>query len=430
MLSLASESAQVRPEGPIAQLLPTLDIGGAERAASVLAGALAARGERVDLVVGSVRDDMACALVPPGVRLVELGTPRIRTAFRSLARYLRRERPRALIAHLTHANAIALLTRQHLGLPVRIIVVEHSTLSEFSRHSGVIQDRLLPLIARLTYRRADAVVTVSRFGRADLARITRLPEQRIKMIRTPIPFDEVALRARAQLDHPWLSETSPPMLLAVGGLGPIKDHDTLIRAFARLRERHEARLAVLGRGLERSRLERLVLKLGLSSDVSLPGMQTNPYPWISRAACVVSASRSEGLPTVLVEALMLGRAVVAVDCGGSREALDGGRLGTLTPPGDLAALAEQMERALGERARPVPADVVSAHDPDAIAAQYLELLLPGSTPGLASGEAGEESPGGCSPSSEGFVGDTDLLHDAVPHLEDAAARPVGGQVPL
>jgi glycosyltransferase involved in cell wall biosynthesis len=98
-------------------------------------------------------------------------------------------------------------------------------------------------------------------------------------------------------------------------------------------------------------------------------------------------SRSEGRPTTLLEALMLGRPVVAVDQLGAREVLDGGRLGALAAPGDEAALVEQIERAIDAGERPVPPGLVAAHHPAHIAAQYLRLLLPESGSCLEVGRA-------------------------------------------
>jgi glycosyltransferase involved in cell wall biosynthesis len=366
---------------PLALLLPTLENGGAERAVSVLAGALAARGEPVDLVVGSVGRH-GHALVPPGVRLVELGTRRVLTSFRALQRYLVREQPAALLVNLTHANAMALITRLHPGSPdVRIVAVEHSTLSGFARHSGAARHRLLPLAARATYRHADALVTVSRGARADLARIVGLPEDRIELIGNAIPAAELRRLADEPPEHPWLAPASAPFMLALGNLRPVKGFPSLLHAFAAVRERRKARLIILGEGPQRSRLEDLVRRLGLEDDVQLPGSVANPYPWIARAAGVVLTSGSEGLPTVLLEAMLLGRPIVAVDCpSGPREILADGRLGRLVAPGDAPALVDGIAWALDAGPMPVPQDVVDAHDPDRVASRYLELLRPGYAP--------------------------------------------------
>src|SRR5262249_28284208 len=73
----------------------------------------------------------------------------------------------------------------------------------------------------------------------------------------------------------------------------------------------------------------------------------NPYPWMRRAAVVTLASRYEGLPSVVVEALACGAPVVATEsAGGIREALDGGRFGTLVPLDDEHAYARALYEAV------------------------------------------------------------------------------------
>jgi glycosyltransferase involved in cell wall biosynthesis len=86
-------------------------------------------------------------------------------------------------------------------------------------------------------------------------------------------------------------------------------------------------------------------------------------------------SRSEGLPTILLEAVVLGRPVVAVDCpSGPREALAGGRHGRLVAEGDEAALVDGMHWALDSGFEPRREEMIATHDPDRIAGRYLELL--------------------------------------------------------
>ena len=88
-------------------------------------------------------------------------------------------------------------------------------------------------------------------------------------------------------------------------------------------------------------------ELGLAGEVDLPGFVPNPYPLIARAALFVLSSAWEGSPNVLTEALALGVPAVSTDCpSGPAEILGGGRYGPLVPVGDVAALAEAMERTL------------------------------------------------------------------------------------
>jgi glycosyltransferase involved in cell wall biosynthesis len=133
-----------------------------------------------------------------------------------------------------------------------------------------------------------------------------------------------------------------------------KDFPTLIHAFARVRESHNARLLILGDGDERSTLETLVKHLGLEQDVSMPGFILNPYPFMVHAALFVLSSRWEGLPGVLIEALYCGVPVIATDCpSGPREILADGKYGRLVPVGDPLALSQAIEMTLaGDRIDP------------------------------------------------------------------------------
>ena len=106
------------------------------------------------------------------------------------------------------------------------------------------------------------------------------------------------------------------------------------------------RMEVLIRGLlveepvDRSALEALIDRVGLSEDVALPGFVANPYAYMRRASLYVLSSRWEGLPTVLVEALYCGPPVIATDCpSGPGEILANGRHGVLVPVGDAPAMA-------------------------------------------------------------------------------------------
>ena len=97
----------------------------------------------------------------------------------------------------------------------------------------------------------------------------------------------------------------------------------------------------------------MVAQRGLESDVQMPGFVANPYAYMARGAVFVLSSRWEGLPGVLIEALVCGVPTISTDCpGGSREILADGRYGRLVPVGDPNALAEAMGSALSGGSTP------------------------------------------------------------------------------
>jgi N-acetylgalactosamine-N,N'-diacetylbacillosaminyl-diphospho-undecaprenol 4-alpha-N-acetylgalactosaminyltransferase len=229
------------------------------------------------------------------------------------------------------------------------------------------------VVARL-YPRADAVVAVSRGVADDLRDRYGVPEGRLRVIHNPV--DIAALRARAA--EPPAIPLPDRFFVSVGRLVPNKGGEILLRAFAaqRARGRH---LVMLGEGPERGRLSALARTLGIAARVHLPGYLANPHAVVARSEGYLSASRSEGFPNAMVEAMALGRPVIATDCrSGPREILmpDAAtrEAGLLVPVDDVGVLAaamtlldeEERRNELARRARCRaedfrPASVVSAY---------------------------------------------------------------------
>lgn len=101
----------------------------------------------------------------------------------------------------------------------------------------------------------------------------------------------------------------------------------------------EARLIILGDGGLRSEMIKQAIVRGVSEHVALPGFQSNPWAWMSKAAVFALSSRWEGSPNTLTEAMALGIPVVITDCtSGPRELLDDGRVAPLVGVGNVDAL--------------------------------------------------------------------------------------------
>ena len=215
--------------------------------------------------------------------------------------------------------------------------------------------RVIPFFARHFLPWADAVVAVSKGVADDLAGLTGIPRENIHVIYNPVLSEELFTKARAEISHPWFAPGSPPVVLSVGQLTPVKAFHTLLRAFSRLAQQTPARLLILGEGPERGALESLVRSLGIGDKVAMPGFEPNPYPYMARAKVFALASEFEGFGVVLAEALALGATVVATDCpSGPREILDDGRRGSLVPVGDVEALASALAAALDSPRHSIP----------------------------------------------------------------------------
>ncbi len=361
----------------LAIFVPEMVVGGAQRAMLKLAGGLTGCGYAVDLVLART-DGPFMAEVPATVRVVDLRASRTITSLPALVRYLRRERPAALLSVL-HANFIAIIAARLAGTGTRLVVSERNMLSVSTQYyASDLRMRLMPHLARHLYPWASAVVAVSQGVAEDLVAVIGVPPEQVRVVYNPIVTPEFVEKTRAPLEHPWFEPGEPPVLLAVGRLSAQKDFATLLRAFAQVRRARPARLLILGEGPEREELEALIAELDLAEAVSLPGYVENPYPYMRRAAAFVLSSKWEGLPGVLIEALYCGVPVVATEChSGPREILADGKYGRLVPVGDTDTLATALVDALQGRIPPPPVESWSPYEMERVIGQYIDVLSGG-----------------------------------------------------
>jgi len=356
----------------IALYLPTLASGGAETVFLRLCQAMMARGRRVTFVLDRAEGPLLAAAQAMGGAVHDLGARRTLSAIRPLARWIERERPDVLMSAISHNNLAAILAARLADAPCRVVVGEHAALRSHSQAMGTWRHRLMPVLARLVYPLADAVVGVAR-GVSDELVALGVPRAKVSTIWNPVVTDDFPARAAQPAPHPWLSDGGPPVVMAAGRLAPVKDYPTFLEAIAHLRRRRPVRALLLGDGPEREALLALRDKFGLADCVDLPGRFADPLPWFGRAAAVAVSSRSEGFALTLVEAMALGIPVASTDCPvGPRDILEGGRCGPLTPVGDAPALAEALAGLLDA---PPSAEMLRARAADFTVARSAESFL-------------------------------------------------------
>jgi len=358
----------------LALFLPSLRGGGAERVMVNLARGFVERGLQVDLVLAKAEGPYL-SRVSSEVQVVDLGARRVLYSLPGLVRYLRRERPQAMLSALNHANIVAIWAKILARVKTRLVVSEHNTLSLSTTNAPFVRAKFMPLLIGTFYPYADAVVAVSHGVAEDLIAQTGLPAEKIKVIYNPVVTPELFTKAEEPLDHPWFRPGEPPVVLGVGRLTKQKDFLTLIRAFALVRKERPARLMILGEGEERPNLEALVRELGLEEDVALPGFVENPYKYMKRAAVFVLSSRWEGLSNVLIEALALGTPVISTDCpSGPAEILEGGKWGRLVPVGEPRVLAYAILETLQGKRDPLPKAAWERFSNEKVVTAYLQVL--------------------------------------------------------
>lgn len=356
----------------IAIFIPSLHGGGAERVMVTLANGFAARGHRVDLVLARAEGPYLSD-VAKTVRIVDLGKRRVLANLLPLARYLRRERPDAMLSALNHANIVAIHARKLARVKTRLVVSERNSLSGGATSAKA---RLIRLLMRRLYPAADCVVAVSQAMAGELVSELGLPAAKVTSIHNPIDINIVQGRMDEAVDHPWLNDRQMPVILAAGRLTSQKDYPTLLAAVAQLRLDRPARLVILGKGEEQEALIALANQLGIGAHVFFAGFQPNPFAWMAKCDLFVMSSRHEGFPNVLVQAMACGAKVVSTDCPtGPDEILEGWRWGRLVPVGDASALAKAMIDTLDDKTSPDARTRAEAFAADRAVSSYEAILL-------------------------------------------------------
>ncbi len=285
--------------------------------------------------------------IPDDIQIIDLNVSRVALSLFPLVKYLRKNKPLALISALNHANIIAILAAKISLTKTKILVTEHSTLSRSLLHATNFRTKLMPLFMKFCYPLAEHVIAVSNGVADDLLKTLNISRSKIKVIYNPVVTDDLFQKANEEVDHPWFKNKQHPIVLAVGRLTEAKDYPTLIKAFYHVRKQKEAKLVILGDGEKREELLNLIRDMGLEGDVDIIGFVQNPYAYMKRCSVFVLSSKWEGLPTVLVEALACGAKIVATDCpSGPREILESGKYGCLVRVGDEKGLATEILKKL------------------------------------------------------------------------------------
>lgn len=193
------------------------------------------------------------------------------------------------------------------------------------------------------------IVTVSKALQDEIVNQVGVKPKSITTIYNPFDFDTLRQRAGEAIHH--LDFPDDPYIIYAAKFENRKRQDVLLKAFAQAHIKHK--LVLIGDAYTdsdkqwRQDMFELINDLGITNRVVMPGFQQNPYPWIKRADLFAMSSDTEGLPTVLIESLIIGTRVVSTNCPtGPSEILTGKFAQFLSEPGEPEPLTSNIEKAL------------------------------------------------------------------------------------
>jgi glycosyltransferase involved in cell wall biosynthesis len=335
--------AQGRGTLKVAFYTDAVELGGAERSLAHLVATLSPRIEacvlgvepRIVRAVAEGRRDARRVVLPFIRSRYDVGS--IAAHFRALAEI----RPDVFHANLSSPWSCQMAIFIAALMPrVRVVAVEQLPVPAVSPHQRWAK--------RVAARALAAHVAVGERSARETERLAGLPQGSVRAIHNGVP--DVPLPPRER-------RPSQPTVGFIGRMEPQKGVDILLRALAEL---PRARAVLIGEGRERSRLERMADRLGVSARVVWLGWQEEARRHLSSFDVLALPSRYEGFPLVVLEALLAQVPVVAADVGSVGEAVLPMQTGVLVPPDDPESLAaalddilrdEERREAMGRRGR-------------------------------------------------------------------------------
>lgn len=305
-------------------------VGGAEKQAQRLAHTLAARGHQVEVWTWRRPEAPPVEYPAEGLTIrrrlgsIDIGSLHGMSIVAQTAWTLWRTRHRwdgVLVFQATWNALGALAARRWGGPPVVVRMVNSGSANDLL----ILRNRKGGKSLLRWMRGADRIVSLCRVAREESIAMG-IPGNTIVLI--PNGIDTT----RFTPDRPG-GAVSSPLIVYVGRFHALKGTDVLLRAFARVRKAiASARLVLAGYGDDRPSLEALATELGLSwseradtqTAVEFPGLCLDPRSHYARAGVVVLPSRAEGMSNVMLEAMAMGRPIVATRVGGNPDLLDPG----------------------------------------------------------------------------------------------------------
>ena len=257
-----------------------------------------------------------------------------------IIKVIRREKPDVVFSSLLYLNYRLIVAAKTCG--VKVIVRNNINFNEYV--SNYIRTMVF-----LTYRWADKVIAQQEEMHDEIIEFTGLSTQKVITLHNPIDTDSIDVKAKEP--SPYIHADKQLKYVWVARFSHEKGHDLLIKALHLVRKKNSnAHLYLVGKfdqaGAFFQELTRLIDSLDLKDYVHLVGFDSNPYRWVKNGDVYVMPSRLEGLPNSLIDAMYLGRPVVATRCIPVIDRIvEDGYNGYIVPSEDVEAMAEAMLKA-------------------------------------------------------------------------------------
>ena len=310
--------------------VPSLGVGGAEKFAVDLARSLDRK--KYDVIVAETRIRVESihrkTLEEHQIRIADLTGRSYIVMMKKQLAFLKRERPD--VVHANTGSVLHVMVSCWLcKVPRRIYTVHNEAKLLYGKNK----------LKKLAYQMAFSFfrfvpVAICPTVKETLVQTLRLKAERIPVVKNGVDTDRFFVPQEKTCSDFF-------RVISVGSLYWIKNQEMMIRTISRLRKKGKRiRLTLLGEGEDRAKLEALVRELGVKDDVSMPGIQKDVERWLQESDLYISASKTEGLPLSILEAMACGLPVIATAAGGVKDIVRDGVCGRLVETDDESAFEQ------------------------------------------------------------------------------------------
>lgn len=232
------------------------------------------------------------------------------------------------------------------GLKGCFVFNECSTPSVLYQNAGI-KGAVSKFLLRFLYPKADLIYPNSTGALLDLRDNFDIDETKMRVLYNALDLSSIKQASLEELDESFENG----FFLSVGRLDEGKNHELLLRSYAKLRAKRQKvpDLVILGKGVLENHLKSVIKELDLEGCAHLLGFSKNPYKYMSKCKAFVFLSRFEGFANVLIEAMACGALVISSEHkSGAKELIGDDEYGILVPVGDEEASLKALERVLDE----------------------------------------------------------------------------------
>ena len=204
-------------------------------------------------------------------------------------------------------------------------------------------------------KKYDKIIAICKEMKEEIKELYPSLSHKIEYIYNPLDCNNIIEQGNENIEKITSYEKElieSDYFLAISRLDVVqKDFETLIEGYSILKNSNvKERLYIIGEGNGRVKIEKMIEEKNLGEDVILLGEKKNPYVWMKHSKLFIHSSRYEGLPTVLLEALMMDKFIVSSNCPtGPTEILTNPKVGELFDVGDANQLAEKVLKVLYDK---------------------------------------------------------------------------------